>query len=250
MTIKEMEQLLDIPRATIRFYEKEGLISPDREENGYRDYSKEDLDKIKKVVILRKTGLPVSDIVDLFDGAKTFSEILDDNMINLQKQLDELQGAINLNHKLKELSVDITQLDADQYLDFIENEEKQGHRFMTIAQDIASTEKGVIAEWFGWTSKEGDLYISWWAILRNAILCLGLTGVILCVFRGTWNYKNFLDGAIGLLCIMGVEAVLSIPLYFLGKKYPWIAKNRKKALFFAALLLSGLLLAIAGMMGE
>ena len=39
MTIKEVENLLDIPRATVRFYEKEGLVEPIREDNGYRNYS-------------------------------------------------------------------------------------------------------------------------------------------------------------------------------------------------------------------
>lgn len=29
MTIKEVEQYLEVPRATVRFYEKEGLICPD-----------------------------------------------------------------------------------------------------------------------------------------------------------------------------------------------------------------------------
>ena len=33
MTIKEVEQLLEIPRATVRFYEKEGLVNPSREGN-------------------------------------------------------------------------------------------------------------------------------------------------------------------------------------------------------------------------
>jgi DNA-binding transcriptional MerR regulator len=28
MTIKEVEQILGLPRATVRFYEKEGLIEP------------------------------------------------------------------------------------------------------------------------------------------------------------------------------------------------------------------------------
>ena len=32
MTIKEVELYLEVPRATIRFYEKEGLISPKRKE--------------------------------------------------------------------------------------------------------------------------------------------------------------------------------------------------------------------------
>ena len=36
MTIKEIEQLSKMTRANIRFYEVQGLISPRRNENGYR----------------------------------------------------------------------------------------------------------------------------------------------------------------------------------------------------------------------
>ena len=43
MIIKEVEQSLGVPRATVRFYEKEGLLSPSRSENGYREYSEEDV---------------------------------------------------------------------------------------------------------------------------------------------------------------------------------------------------------------
>ena len=46
MTIKEVEQILGIPRATVRFYEKEGLIEP-KEKNGYRDYSQTDVIRLK-----------------------------------------------------------------------------------------------------------------------------------------------------------------------------------------------------------
>lgn len=54
MTIKEVEMLLDIPRATVRFYEKEGLISPTREGNGYRDYSDEDVEKLKRLLFFER----------------------------------------------------------------------------------------------------------------------------------------------------------------------------------------------------
>ena len=40
MTIKEAEQMTGLTRSNIRFYEKEQLISPDRNvKNGYREYS-------------------------------------------------------------------------------------------------------------------------------------------------------------------------------------------------------------------
>ena len=45
MTIKEVEQRTGLPRSVIRFYEKEGLIAPQRnEENRYRAYSQADVD--------------------------------------------------------------------------------------------------------------------------------------------------------------------------------------------------------------
>lgn len=48
MTIKEIESLSCMTRANIRFYESEGLLSPVRMENGYRDYSEKDLAVLKK----------------------------------------------------------------------------------------------------------------------------------------------------------------------------------------------------------
>ena len=56
MTIGELEALLDMPRASIRFYEQEGFIHPKREANNYRDYSEEDADTLRKVKLLRQLG--------------------------------------------------------------------------------------------------------------------------------------------------------------------------------------------------
>ena len=44
MNIGQLETALGMTRANIRFYEKEGLLSPARSENGYRDYTGSDLD--------------------------------------------------------------------------------------------------------------------------------------------------------------------------------------------------------------
>lgn len=42
MQIRDIEVKTGLDRATIRFYEKEGLIRPQRKENGYRVHSEED----------------------------------------------------------------------------------------------------------------------------------------------------------------------------------------------------------------
>ena len=58
MTIKEIEELAGMPRANIRYYEAEGLLSPVRSENGYRDYSEEDLSILKKIKLLTGDNKP------------------------------------------------------------------------------------------------------------------------------------------------------------------------------------------------
>ena len=80
MTIKEVEQYLEIPRATVRFYEKEGLIHPERGQNGYRTYSPEDITRLKQIIIFRKLGMKVTDIEDVLDGARLLSEAVSDNI--------------------------------------------------------------------------------------------------------------------------------------------------------------------------
>ena len=62
MNVQDVEKALGITRANIRFYEREGLLSPDRKENGYRDYTNDDIVRLKKIIIFRKLGLSVADI--------------------------------------------------------------------------------------------------------------------------------------------------------------------------------------------
>ena len=62
MTIKEMEERLGMTRANIRFYEREGFITPVRGENNYRWYTQEDAATLEKVKLLRQLGLPLDTI--------------------------------------------------------------------------------------------------------------------------------------------------------------------------------------------
>ena len=54
MRIQDLELKSGLDRATIRYYEKQEMISPIRHENGYRDYSEEDLQQILDVMKSKK----------------------------------------------------------------------------------------------------------------------------------------------------------------------------------------------------
>ena len=53
MKTHELEKELGISKHTIFYYEKEGIITPQRDDNGYRSYSQEDLQKLIMVKFLR-----------------------------------------------------------------------------------------------------------------------------------------------------------------------------------------------------
>ncbi|MBR6019906.1 MAG: MerR family transcriptional regulator, partial [Lachnospiraceae bacterium] len=157
MTIKEVEEMLGIPRASIRFYEKERLIDPKRESNGYREYDEKDVATLKKVIIFRKLGLPVSEIEDVLDGSKPLAEALADNTARLEEQLAELNGAIALSKTIRQNTADIADFDENYYWDEVGREEEKGNRFMDIAKDIAKYQKSVLLDHFGLADTEGNL---------------------------------------------------------------------------------------------
>ena len=62
MKTNELEKEIGLSKYTIRYYEKEGLIQPKREENGYRDYDDETVQKLKIIKFLRNLQISVDDI--------------------------------------------------------------------------------------------------------------------------------------------------------------------------------------------
>lgn len=118
MTIKEMEEHTGLSRSHIRFYEKEGLLSPRRNEtNGYREYSEEDVKNIQKIACLRTLGISVEEIRQLADGKANLRESLRRQEDRLTKQLSEISQARMLCREiLSEPQADYENLDVERYV--------------------------------------------------------------------------------------------------------------------------------------
>lgn len=77
MLRSEIQKETGLTRKAIEYYEDKGLIDPQKSENGYRDYSKNDLEILKKVSIFRKLGMSISDIYQcIVLGGDTLSSVL------------------------------------------------------------------------------------------------------------------------------------------------------------------------------
>lgn len=237
MTIKEVEQELGIPRASIRFYEKERLIEPKREENGYREYDEKDVATLRKVIIFRKIGLPVSEIEEILDGAKPLSEALGENIVKLQEQLAELNGAIELSKTIQKAGVDISEFDENFYWEEMNREEERGSRFMDIAKDIGQYQKTVFLEQFGLADCEGNLRCT----VKEAIFAVISISLIWGGMRWLLTERTLYHFLVGLATPFLVVVVLVIfgyPVHCLAKNHPKIARHEKPIVFGIAILVA------------
>ena len=85
-SIGKVAELLDIPTATIRFWEDAGLFSIKKEKNHYRSYTRRDLVQIADVIFLRNSGVPVKQISHL---ARCSAERYQQELQQIELHLDE-----------------------------------------------------------------------------------------------------------------------------------------------------------------
>ena len=118
MTIKDVEERTGLSRSNIRFYEKEKLIEPSRNEsNGYRDYSENDVENIKKIAYLRTLGISIEDIRSIISEKVTLQEMLEKQKEVLKNQITDLNKAKLMCEKmLDEESISYEKLQVEQYV--------------------------------------------------------------------------------------------------------------------------------------
>ena len=85
-----------VSKATIRYYEDQGLVTPPRTDNGYREYSDEEVQLFQKIIVLRKLGLGIPEIRDLIDGKAELHDVLEYNMERLRTRQDEIASMMEL----------------------------------------------------------------------------------------------------------------------------------------------------------
>lgn len=115
MNIAEAERRTGLTRANIRFYEKEGLLTPTRGENGYRDYTEDDVQTLRKIMLLRRLRLSVPDIRAIESGEKALPEAAAGQLDVLQGDIRESEQAYAMCRAICEDRAEWNGLDVDRY---------------------------------------------------------------------------------------------------------------------------------------
>ena len=100
-TIKQVSEMLGIPKATLRYYDQLGIVSPERTENSYRHYTKQDIIYLKDVEIMKFSNFSLAEIKSVMDIRKEQNpDDLPELLQILSEKREWLQSQIALFHKI------------------------------------------------------------------------------------------------------------------------------------------------------
>jgi len=67
MLLNEIINEVGMTKRAVKYYEEKGLLSVDKDNNGYRNYTAQDVETLKKISVYRKLGISIKDIQSLLE---------------------------------------------------------------------------------------------------------------------------------------------------------------------------------------
>lgn len=102
-TIGQVADMCDLPISTLRYYDKEGLFPNLMRVSGIRQFSDNDLERIKVIECLKKSGLEIKDIKQFMawcvEGSSTYTkrrELLENQKHQLESEIERLNKALDM----------------------------------------------------------------------------------------------------------------------------------------------------------
>lgn len=96
--------MLGVTRDTLRIYEEEGLLNPQRDHNGFRTYSERDVYRLISIKFFRESYTSIKDIKRLLDSTPDTDQV---DIIN--KKIEEEQAQME-RHKKNIARLELTKL--------------------------------------------------------------------------------------------------------------------------------------------
>ncbi len=132
MRINEAAQKTGITAKNIRFYEAEGLLAPGRESgNGYRSYTDADLERLRRIRLLRLLDVPLPEIRAVLEKRLTLADAMRRHTVTLEARRQDVDGALALCAALQNEpgldSVDLAALQAQ-----VAAQQRKGVQFVDI----------------------------------------------------------------------------------------------------------------------
>lgn len=92
MKIGELAKRSGLAASRIRFYEASGLISAQRQANGYREYTEQALQTLGIIVCSQQAGFSLEEVRSLLPDPKAQSWRHDELLVSLRRKVEEIEA--------------------------------------------------------------------------------------------------------------------------------------------------------------
>lgn len=234
MKIKDVEKRVGITSANVRFYEKEGLLNPVRnQENNYREYTEADVEILKQIKVLRLLGIPLADIKRLNKGEISLEVIVENRLEQIHQEEKNLQAVEKVCETILRSDMGVEMLD-----ETILSEDKHvwKERLEEVMQRDISKEKVNRKQ----LNRTMALMLGWGYFLNAIVACFVSRYFLI---ENDFSYVRNLYLPDHLLVLIVVAIVCGIMVW-------WTTNVKAQTLVFHinAMLLTPTVLAIAGPM--
>lgn len=94
-SVAQLARLAQVSERTLRYYDQIGLLVPQRDANGYRAYTQEDVRRLQYILLLRACNVPLGNIAEVLqDSSVDIATLLESHLHDLERQKRELDTAI------------------------------------------------------------------------------------------------------------------------------------------------------------
>ena len=131
MQAQELCAILGIDQERLKYYTKNAkvFIPENQAVNGRIDYTENDMEKLKKIVLLNKAGLSCGEIKAIQEGKTDLSTTLIEKRKKNIEEMERLRNSNQLAMELLNKSVAYESLETDHYWNKVDEMEQAGFEF-------------------------------------------------------------------------------------------------------------------------
>lgn len=121
MNVNEIAEITGVSVRTLHHYDSISLLTPNRNpENGYREYTDYDIDKLQQILFFKECGFTLANIKELFDNPnfdrKRAFELQKKYLIHEKKRINSMLK--NIDRSIKNMKGEITMSQKEKFKGF------------------------------------------------------------------------------------------------------------------------------------
>ena len=132
MQTQDVTKLLGINRERIKYFKKQNVFTPESPsyDSKYSEYTEKDVEALRRLVVLTKSGLTCGDIKKVQDGEWTLQEAIVERRRLIEEEMKRMRGSLHLSESLLENNAQYDSMPTDYFLGEIQRKEQEGEQFM------------------------------------------------------------------------------------------------------------------------